>query len=98
MATARRPRRARLAQGPAAQPWPSPATAAPAIPDVMRAKGETTEQELTRTQQTIARRMAESKATIPDFTLEADVDMQECVALRSDLKRLSPQAPTYNDM
>src|SRR2546430_3582483 len=90
MATARRPRQAQLAR--------DPATGAPAIQDVMRAKGETVEQELTRTQQTIAGRMAESKATIPDFTLEVDVDMQECVALRSDLKRLSPQAPTYNDM
>jgi pyruvate dehydrogenase E2 component (dihydrolipoamide acetyltransferase) len=50
-------------------------------------------------QQTIARRMAESKATIPDFTLLADVDMQECVRLRAELKRISKdEAPTYNDM
>jgi pyruvate dehydrogenase E2 component (dihydrolipoamide acetyltransferase) len=63
------------------------------------AKGETTIVELTRTQQTIARRMAESKATIPDFTLQMDVDMEECVKLREELKRLSPEeAPTYNDM
>jgi pyruvate dehydrogenase E2 component (dihydrolipoamide acetyltransferase) len=67
--------------------------------------------ELTRTQQTIARRMAESKATIPDFSIQAEVDMEACVTLRSDLKRLSqgersaepgadaPLAtPTYNDM
>ncbi len=55
--------------------------------------------ELTRTQQTIARRMAESKATIPDFALQAEIDMERCVALRSELKRLSPEeAPTYNDM
>jgi pyruvate dehydrogenase E2 component (dihydrolipoamide acetyltransferase) len=46
---------------------------------------------LTRTQQTIARRMAESKATIPHFALQADVDMEECVALRTELKRLAPQ-------
>jgi pyruvate dehydrogenase E2 component (dihydrolipoamide acetyltransferase) len=77
----------------------------------MTAKGETTEVQLTRTQQTIARRMAESKATIPDFTLLIDVDMEQCVALRAELKRLSEQrkglesgdagqlaAPTYNDM
>ena len=43
------------------------------------AKGEMTTVELSRTQQTIARRMAESKATIPDFTLLIDVDMEECV-------------------
>jgi pyruvate dehydrogenase E2 component (dihydrolipoamide acetyltransferase) len=66
---------------------------------VATAKGETTVVELTRTQQTIARRMAESKATIPDFALRAEIDMEACVALRSELKRLSPEeAPTYNDM
>ena len=63
------------------------------------AKGQTTTQELSRMQQTIARRMAESKATIPDFTLQSDVDMEACVALRAELKRISSHdAPTYNDM
>ncbi|HEV7584674.1 MAG TPA: dihydrolipoamide acetyltransferase family protein [Solirubrobacteraceae bacterium] len=77
---------------------------------VATAKGETTIVELNRTQQTIARRMAESKATIPDFTLQSEVDMDECVRLRTELKRLSrpgapsehgsgaPEVPTYNDM
>jgi pyruvate dehydrogenase E2 component (dihydrolipoamide acetyltransferase) len=66
---------------------------------VATAKGEMTIVELTRTQQTIARRMAESKATIPDFALQMEIDMEACVALRSELKRLSPEeAPTYNDM
>jgi pyruvate dehydrogenase E2 component (dihydrolipoyllysine-residue acetyltransferase) len=66
---------------------------------VATAKGETTVVELTRMQQTIARRMAESKATIPDFSLLTEIDMERCVELRSELKRLSPeQAPTYNDM
>ena len=80
---------------------------AAAVGEVATAKGQTTEVELTRTQQTIARRMAESKATIPDFTLRMDVDMEACVRLRSELKRLQPggggahgasDAPTYNDM
>ncbi|HEX4628039.1 MAG TPA: dihydrolipoamide acetyltransferase family protein [Gemmatimonadales bacterium] len=83
----------------------------PSLEDVTTAKGVTTEVELSRTQQTIARRMAESKATIPDFELLIDVDMEQCVALRSELKRVSEQrrnraadatgqleAPTYNDM
>jgi pyruvate dehydrogenase E2 component (dihydrolipoamide acetyltransferase) len=66
---------------------------------VATAKGETTIVELTRTQQTIARRMAESKATIPDFALQMEIDMEACVTLRVELKRLSPEeAPTYNDM
>ena len=45
--------------------------------------------------------MAESKATIPDFTLQLDVDMEECVALRAELKRLAHRARArrrYNDM
>jgi pyruvate dehydrogenase E2 component (dihydrolipoamide acetyltransferase) len=86
-----------------------PQRATPA--DVSTAKGTTTIVELTRTQQTIARRMAESKATIPHFSIRTDVDMEKCVKLRSALKRLthsedpsgSPAAsaagvPTYNDM
>jgi pyruvate dehydrogenase E2 component (dihydrolipoamide acetyltransferase) len=69
------------------------------VEGVTAAKGETSVQELSRTQRTIARRMAESKATIPDFTLNMDVDMEECVALRTQLKELAqPNAPTYNDM
>ena len=75
----------------------SPSVAA--LEGVTTAKGQTTTVELSRTQRTIARRMAESKATIPDFTLQADVDMEECVRLRKELKRLSQaEAPTYNDM
>jgi pyruvate dehydrogenase E2 component (dihydrolipoamide acetyltransferase) len=71
---------------------------------VMTAKGESTVVELSRTQQTIARRMAESKATIPHFELQSDVDMEACVALRAELKSLAKDGipthpvPTYNDM
>ncbi len=75
--------------------------AAPAatVEGVARAKGETTVEALTRTQQTIARRMAESKATIPDFSIVVDVGMDACVALRTELKALTEdEAPTYNDM
>ena len=83
-----------------ASPTPADTPSSGAGPSgVMTAKGETTEIELSRTQQTIARRMAESKATIPHFSLQADVDMEACVALRSELKRLGQaDAPTYNDM
>jgi pyruvate dehydrogenase E2 component (dihydrolipoamide acetyltransferase) len=94
----------------------APASNAPAaaaiVEGVTTAKGETTTVELSRTQQTIARRMAESKATIPDFTLQIDVDMEECVKLRAQLKQIAQherdpgapgageqlKAPTYNDM
>jgi pyruvate dehydrogenase E2 component (dihydrolipoamide acetyltransferase) len=81
---------------------PSPSDATPAaggLAGVSTAKGETTVVELTRTQQTIARRMAEAKATIPEFTLQTEIDMEACVALRSELKKLGQaDAPTYNDM
>jgi pyruvate dehydrogenase E2 component (dihydrolipoamide acetyltransferase) len=84
-------------QAPAAAGTGPPASAA--REDVATAKGQTTTHELSRMQQTIARRMAESKATIPDFTLQSDVDMEACVALRAELKRISSHdAPTYNDM
>jgi pyruvate dehydrogenase E2 component (dihydrolipoamide acetyltransferase) len=85
--------------GPAATGAPAPAPPARSLEGVATAKGEMTVVELSRTQQTIARRMAESKATIPDFTLQVEVEMDESVKLRTELKRLSPEeAPTYNDM
>jgi len=61
------------------------------------AKGESTVHELTRTQRTIARRMAESRATVPDFELRAEVDMSETVALRNQLKEISEEPISYND-
>jgi pyruvate dehydrogenase E2 component (dihydrolipoyllysine-residue acetyltransferase) len=61
-------------------------------------KGEVYVQELTRLQQTVSRRMAESKATAPDFTLEVEVDMTACVELRGRLKEVSDPAPSFNDM
>jgi pyruvate dehydrogenase E2 component (dihydrolipoamide acetyltransferase) len=71
-------------------------------PDAQTGRGEVTVHEPTRIQQLIARRMAESKATIPHFTLSTDVDMVAAVELRSTLKELSEAqekpAPSYNDM
>jgi pyruvate dehydrogenase E2 component (dihydrolipoamide acetyltransferase) len=61
-------------------------------------KGEVEYQELTRLQQTVSRRMAESKATAPDFALTLDVDMTDAVALRTRLKEVADPAPSYNDM
>jgi len=53
--------------------------------------------------------MAESKATVPDFSLELDADMTLCIELRERLKeqagglardgeRNLPPVPSYNDM
>jgi pyruvate dehydrogenase E2 component (dihydrolipoamide acetyltransferase) len=55
-------------------------------------------QELTRLQQTVSRRMAESKATAPEFSLSLTVDMTKAVELRTRLKEVADPAPSYNDM
>jgi pyruvate dehydrogenase E2 component (dihydrolipoamide acetyltransferase) len=71
-----------------------------AAPSPEGAKGEVQVVELNRLQQTIARRMAESKATVPHFYLETEIDMTEAVRVRAELKQLAGDgpAPTFNDM
>src|SRR3954447_4892954 len=61
-------------------------------------KGETEIQELTRLQRTVSRRMAESKATAPDYQLTMEVDMSLCVELRERLKKVTEPPPSFNDM
>jgi pyruvate dehydrogenase E2 component (dihydrolipoamide acetyltransferase) len=86
------------AEAAAAGPPPPPAVVA----ESGTAKGDVSTQELTRTQQVIARRMAESKATVPEFTITTEVDMEGAVELRSQLKVAVETAggavPSYNDM
>lgn len=55
-----------------------------------KAKGEVTVEEPGRGRQLVARRVAESRATIPDHTVTAVVDMEACTALRT--------IATYDDM
>ncbi len=61
-------------------------------------KGHVKVEELTRLQQTVSRRMAESKATAPDFSIALTVDMTAAVALRERLKEISDPVPSFNDM
>jgi pyruvate dehydrogenase E2 component (dihydrolipoamide acetyltransferase) len=61
-------------------------------------KGAAEIQDLTRLQQTVARRMAESKATAPDFSISLTVDMTQAVELRKRLKEVADPAPSFNDM
>jgi pyruvate dehydrogenase E2 component (dihydrolipoamide acetyltransferase) len=63
-------------------------------------RGEVRHQDLTRLQRTVARRMAESKATAPDFVISLEVDMEEAVELRRQLKAAAGDgpAPSFNDM
>ena len=60
-------------------------------------RGDVRVVELTATQATIARRMAQSAAEIPSFTVSADADMTEVVALRRGAREESSQAPSLND-
>jgi pyruvate dehydrogenase E2 component (dihydrolipoamide acetyltransferase) len=65
------------------------------------AKGVTTYQDLTRPQQVVARRMAESKATAPHFYLQAEIDMSAAVGARARLGATAPEGevvPSFNDM
>jgi pyruvate dehydrogenase E2 component (dihydrolipoamide acetyltransferase) len=89
-------------EAPEAEPEREEKKAPPAVVsgEAQTGKGETTTQDLTRLQQTVARRMAESKATAPDFVLNIDVDMEEAVDLRKRLKAAAGEGqpvPSFND-
>jgi pyruvate dehydrogenase E2 component (dihydrolipoamide acetyltransferase) len=62
------------------------------------AKGESSVHELTRLQQTVARRMSESRATVPDIELRVEVEMSEAVALRERLREVADPVPSINDL
>ncbi len=55
--------------------------------------------EPSRLQQTVARRMSESHASIPAFQVETDVSMNEAVAIREGLKQIESErpVPSLND-
>ncbi len=102
---------AAVAAAPAVAPQPPAerpvAPAAPAGPTPgagekpETAKGRLEVVELTKLQQTVARRMAESKATAPHFYLQAELDMTAAVEGRAKLKAMAREGegvPTFNDM
>lgn len=78
-------------QAPAAPP-PAPTVAAapaqpaaPAVPAAAAAPAGGNERPLTRLQQTMARRMVESKTQAPHFYLSVEVDMTEAISFRQQL-------------
>jgi pyruvate dehydrogenase E2 component (dihydrolipoamide acetyltransferase) len=103
-AAAAGPREERPTTAPAAAAPSAPERApspAPPAPSPETAKGEVEVVELNRLQATVARRMAESKATAPHFYLQMEIDMTEGVDMRTRLKRMTAEgkpAPTFNDM
>ncbi len=81
----------------------SPAATGPAVEPVSpeTSKGQTTYEELNKSQSTIARRMAESKATAPHFYLSVDIDMSRAVEARARIKASAGEGevvPSFNDM
>ena len=90
-----RPRRQDHARGRAARGGDRRAAPAPAR--TADARGDVRVIELTPTQATIARRMAQSAAEIPSFTVSADADVSEVVALRRGARKESADAPSLND-
>jgi pyruvate dehydrogenase E2 component (dihydrolipoamide acetyltransferase) len=76
---------------------PPPAAGGTAPPAAGTGKGEVTTVELTSTQKTIARRMAESKATVPDFQVRTEADVTDLLALRVQMKAAQANAPSVND-
>jgi pyruvate dehydrogenase E2 component (dihydrolipoamide acetyltransferase) len=83
-------------------PAPSPVgKAAAAMHSPETAKGQTEYVDLNKTQQTIARRMAESKATAPHFYLTSEVEMTKAVEARRGLKSQAGEGdvvPSFNDL
>jgi pyruvate dehydrogenase E2 component (dihydrolipoamide acetyltransferase) len=75
-------------------PAVAPATPAPAPGS---ARGDTTRTRPTRLQETVARRMVQSRSAVPDFELRCEVDMARTVALRAQLREIDDPPPSYND-
>jgi pyruvate dehydrogenase E2 component (dihydrolipoamide acetyltransferase) len=75
-------------------------SAAPPEPGTPRstAKGAVTVVEPTRAQAAVARRMAEAKATIPEFTLMMEIDMERALDVRAQLAGAAGVTPTINDL
>ena len=73
------------------------APAQPPAPAAAERRGEVRTVELTATQATIARRMAESATTVPVFTVSVDVDMSLVAELRAGARAQRDDVPSLND-
>jgi pyruvate dehydrogenase E2 component (dihydrolipoamide acetyltransferase) len=85
----------------AAQPAPAARVAAPAPasrPAPTGAASAYTEVPHSQMRRTIARRLTESKATVPHFYLSADCRMDQLMALRSQINAAAPRKISVNDL
>jgi pyruvate dehydrogenase E2 component (dihydrolipoamide acetyltransferase) len=100
-----------LAAAGIAAPPPAPVAEPPAPParraaepaettGATSAKGEVSVQEPSRLQAVIARRMAESKGTVPHFQVETEVSMEAAIELRRELAGVAGEqpVPSLNDL
>ncbi len=62
------------------------------------AKGNVEIVELTRLQTVVARRMAESKATVPHFQVQTEAVMDAAIAFRAQIKAIGETPPSFNDL
>ncbi len=84
----------------AATPQPRVPASVTTTGEVTTAKGEVTRVELSNLQRVVARRMAEAKATVPEFQVGIEVDMTAAFAFRAQLKEIATEerpAPSVND-
>ncbi|MDF3839295.1 pyruvate dehydrogenase complex dihydrolipoamide acetyltransferase [Cupriavidus basilensis] len=84
------------AAAPAAAPATAPSAAAPAAP-MARTAEAFAEIPHSNMRRTIARRLSESKSTIPHFYLTADCRMERLLALRAEINANAPRKISVND-
>lgn len=65
---------------------------------VVGAKGETRVEEVSRLQRIVAMRMSESRATVPEFAVSAEIEMDAALELRARLRETLDPPPSINDL
>lgn len=86
---------------PAPAPAPAARAEAPAVPARPAATGAVsayTDVPHSQMRRTIARRLTESKATVPHFYLSADCRMDQLLALRTQINAAAPRKISVNDL
>lgn len=90
------------ARAPSREPAPAtaPPAAAPAAPPAAETASPGKREPLSRLQQTVARRMVESKRDAPHFYIERDVDATDLISLRRELVAAAAEdeGPSINDL
>ena len=83
---------------PSTSPTPAVRSARPAAA-VLSGRGQANTRELSRLQQVIVRRMAEAKATVPEFQVQTEVSMDAAIAFREMIKdQDAGVVPSFNDI